>query len=127
MYNNNAQAVVTGGQVAFPSLCDSTGCSIGHSTSTATIKHTGLYTFNFDGFGIGTDAGVVTVQLYKDGVAVPCAVDAQTVAVGDTRNFHFSTTLVVPACCAFNPTYSVVLTGVGFTFNHAKLSIVREA
>jgi hypothetical protein len=127
MYNNNSQPVITNGELTFPSVCDDTGCSIGHSSGSATIRHTGLYTFNFDGYGVGTTAGVVIVQMFKDGVAVPCAIDAQTVAIGDTRNLHFSTTLVVPTCCANNPTYTIKLVGVGFTFNHVKFSIVREA
>lgn len=127
MYNNNDQVVVTNGELTFPALCNETGCSIKASAASATIRNTGLYTFNFDGYGVGTEAGIVIVQLFKDGIAVPCAVDAQTVAVGDTRNFHFSTTLFVPTCCANNPSYTVRLTGVGFTFNHAKLSVVREA
>jgi hypothetical protein len=127
MYNNNAQAVITGGELSFPSVCDNTGCSISINSGSATIKNTGLYTFNFDGFGVGTTAGVVIVQLFKDGIAMPCAMDAVTVAVGSTENLHFSTTVIVPTCCYNTHTFTVRLVGVGFTFNHAKLSIVREA
>lgn len=99
-------------------------------TSTIQINKCGIYEVTVSASGIATSNGTVEIQLYKDGVAVPNAVSAQTAA--DTTGIHalsFSTLVQVNhnncACQCGSPTnLTVVNTGTGATYD-IDVTVVR--
>ncbi len=122
--------VVGGVPATFNTTPTSTGCSISGQPGGAKICNGGLYEFSFDTFVTSAAAGTVKVQLYKDGVAMPCAQDSVTLVAGATENMHFSTRLEVACCCAINPVFSVVFTSTdvtALTVNHTALGVVKLA
>lgn len=122
--------VVGGVPATFNTTPTDTGCSIGGQTGGAKICKGGLYEFTFDTFVSSAAAGTVRVQLYKDGVPLPCAQDSVTLAAGATGNMHFSTRLEVACCCAVQPVYTVVFTSTdvtALTVNHTALGVVKLA
>lgn len=134
-YNNTTQtfdATVTGGvPVTFTNVSVDTGCSIESQTGGARILCSGLYEFSVDTtFENVTGGGIVTVQLYQNGVALPCAQASATVAAGDTGSLSFSTRMCVSTCAATQPSYSVVFTSTTATeveVTHVALGVVKLA
>lgn len=122
---------VTGGVPAtFNVTPTDTGCSIDGQPSGARICKGGLYEFSFDTFVTSTAAGTVKVQLYKDGVPLPCAQDSVTLVASAIENMHFSTRLEVACCCAIQPVFTVVFTSAdvtALTVNHTALGVVKLA
>ena len=66
-------------------------------TAPATIElnKRGVYMVEVDGYATGADAGVASIQLYRDGVAVPYAQSQFNAAAGDVMNFQFQTLIQV--------------------------------
>lgn len=60
------------------------------------LNRRGVYLIKCDGFGTGSAADDVTIQLYVNGVAQPQAQSQFTAAAGDVTNFEFNTLLQVP-------------------------------
>ena len=122
---------VAGGVPAvFNTTPTDTGCSIDGQTGGARIRNGGLFEISFDTFVTSATAGTVKVQLYKDGVPMPCAQDSVTLAAAATGNMHFSTRLEVACCCAVNPVFTVVFTSTDITalvVNHTALGVVKLA
>lgn len=122
--------VVGGVPAVFNTTPTDTGCSINGQTGGAQIRNGGLFEFSFDTFVTSAAAGTVRVQLYKDGVPLPCAQDSVTLAAGATGNMHFSTRIEVACCCAVNPVFTVVFTSTDITalvVNHTALGVVKLA
>lgn len=119
-----------GANATFDITVTDTGCSIGSQPGGAKICNGGLYEISFDTFATATGAGTVKVQLYKDGVAMPCAQDSFTYVAGATAGMHFSTRLEIACCCAVNPVFTVVFTSTDvteLTINHTALGVVKLA
>lgn len=121
----------TGGVPAtFNVTVTDTGCSIDGQPGGAKICNGGLYEISFDAFASSATVGTVKVQLYKDGVPMPCAQDATSFSAATTRNMHFSTRLEVACCCTVNPVFTVVFTSTDITslvVNHTALGVVKLA
>lgn len=66
-------------------------------TAPATIEldKRGVYLVEVDGFATGSAAATDTMQLYKNGVALPQALSSFTTAAGDVSNFGFKTLIQV--------------------------------
>lgn len=92
-----------------------TGCSMDLSTSGITVNNSGLYHFAADVVFTPTADGTLTVQLYKDGVALPCAIAQDTAETGNTTTLHVETDLCLGACCANKPVITVTTSGVAGT------------
>lgn len=123
-------SVVGGVPATFNVTATDTGCSINGQNGGAQIRNGGLYEISFDTFVTSAAAGTVRVQLFRDGVALPCAIDSVTLAAGATGNMHFSTRLEVACCCAVNPVFSVLFTSTditALTVNHTALGVVKLA
>lgn len=121
---------VGGVPAVFNTTPTDTGCSIDGQTGGARIRNGGIYEFSFDAFATSATAGTVKVQLYKDGVPLPCAQDSVSFSAASTRGMHFSTRLEVACCCAVNPVFTVVFTSTDITalvVNHTALGVVKLA
>lgn len=95
----------------------------------------GLYLVAFSASGsFTTTAGEVSLQLYRNGVAVPTGIVTQTpTATTDIENFSTATIVEVrDACpCAGTGTQSIDLTfvntGVAATYSYFNVSVVKLA
>lgn len=121
----------TGGVPAsFNITATDTGCSIEGSAGGARILNGGIYEISFDTFVTSAAAGTVRVQLYQNGVPLPCAIDSVTLAAGATGNMHFSTRIELSCCKAISPSLTAVFTSDDITalvVNHTALGVVKLA
>lgn len=134
LYNNNSTEIdptTTGGvPVAFGNTQTKTGVSIAPQLNGVQILSSGLYEFAFDAsFTNGAAAGLLEAQLYKDGVPVASASASDGLAATEDGNLSFTTRLKVSACCATQPTFTVVLTGTStaVTLTHVAFGVIKQA
>lgn len=130
--NSAPQPVPINGLVTFANNNISTGCAISHTqgSSTVVLEKAGLYKVDFDANILGTVAGVVTLQLLNNNVAVAGALGSETVAVGATNNVSFSTLVRVnPSCRCVKNTSSlqVQLQTTAATLTNVNLTAVKIA
>lgn len=132
---NAAQTVAQGDLLSFATNYISTGVGISHTPGSSTINLTrrGLYLVEFSGTTtLGATAGAVTVQLYRNGVAVPSGIATRTPTdATDIENFKFSTMIQVGSTCPNSGIglttipLTFVNTGVEATYNIASVTIVK--
>lgn len=91
------------------------------------MECSGLYRISYDVTATATAAGTVTLQGYKDTIALPCMSAQATVAANDVVTLHTETTVYIPVCCNGTPTINAVVGGVAGTVNHVCASIVKLA
>lgn len=104
-----------------------TGCSLTLNTSGITINKSGLYHLSADVVFTPTAAGTSTIQLYKDGVALPCAIAQDTAEASNTFTAHVETDICVNTCCVNQPVISLVATGVAGTVNSLCVGALKLA
>lgn len=114
-YNNNAQAFIAGQTInliiAGNKVVDS-GISIETEPQNYTTVKTGLYHISGDVVIDATTEGEATLQVYMDGVALPCTVKNVTLPVGNTA-IHTETDLSLTGCCCnVSHSFTFVLTSV---------------
>ena len=103
------------------------GTSLSLNPSSISVNGSGLYHFSSDITFTPTADGAFVVQMYKDGVALPCAVSSETVTSGVTVTTHIETDLVLSSCCAVTPSITVVTSGVAGTVTHTCTGGLRLA
>lgn len=103
------------------------GCSLTLNTDNITVNKSGLYHFSADVTFTPSAAGVAIVQLYKDGVALPCAISQETVASGSVYTEHVETDLCINTCCMTRPSITVDISEVAGTVNHICAGAVKLA
>lgn len=134
-YSNTTQTVnpstAGGASVTFTNVSTDTGCSIESQNGGARILCGGLYEFTVDAtFSLVATPGTVTVQLYQNGVPLPCAQASVSMIVDDVDSVSFSTRMCVSTCQALQPSYTVVFTSDAVTelnVTHVALGIVKLA
>jgi len=129
VYNNSAQAftaALTPLNIEGTPVVES-GCSLRLNTANIRVNKSGLYHLSADVTYTATAAGTVVVQLYKDGVALPCAISQQTVAANDVNTAHVETDLEIITCCVNRPLITLGISGVAGTVNHTCVSAVKLA
>ena len=113
-YNNNAQAfsaTPTTLQVASARVVDS-GISISTEPNNYIINKKGLYHIEADVTFTALTAGLVTVQAYLDGVAMPCTFTQVTAVANALTPVHLATDVQFDSCCCdVNHTITFVITG----------------
>lgn len=136
-YTIQETAVATNAALPLELNYISTGSSISHTAGSTTINllKSGLYLVTFSAVGAeSTTAGEVTIQLYRNGVAVPGALATITSAnTTDALNFSFTSLIqtkdVCPCASVGNP--SIPLTfmnmGVAATFSNIKVTVTKLA
>lgn len=103
------------------------GVSLSLNPNSITVNTSGLYHFSSDITFSPTADGTFVVGLYKDGVALPCAVSQETVTTDSIITTHIETDLVLSSCCAVQPSITVVASGVEGTIIHTCTGGVRLA
>ena len=103
-----------------------------NGTSNIVFNKCGLYKVSVVASAVASEAGNVSIQIYKDGVAIPNAIS--TVTAADTTN---SRTLSIekliqvsknnnPCCCCSSPsTISIVNVGTEATFNPINVVVTK--
>lgn len=136
VFNNTNQTLnpsVAGGAVvvAGTNTAVDTGCSIASTTSGGQILCSGLYEIQADvTFNLVAGPGVVTFQLLKDGVPLPCAQASESALVDDTRSVSFGTRICVNTCSANEPIFTILATSTTateITVTHVCLKILKDA
>lgn len=103
------------------------GCSLSLNGSSVSINKSGLYHLTADVTYTATGAGVAVVQLYQNGVAMPCAISQQTVAAADVNTAHVETDICAGVCCANRPVITVAISGVAGDVNHVCFGALKLA
>lgn len=103
------------------------GCSLKLNSANVQILKSGLYHISADVTYTPDAAGEAIVQLYKDGVALPCAISTETVAAATIYTTHVETDLLVSVCCVNQPSISVRIGGVAGTVDHICAGVLKLA
>ncbi len=112
-YNNNPQSFVAGQvlnlQIAGNRVVD-TGVSIETQGQSMTTLKTGLYHISADVVISVTAASTGTLQVYMDGVPLPCTLRDLTLVAG-ANPVHVETDLPIEGCCCdVSHTFTFVFT-----------------
>jgi len=132
-YNNATQALGAGAtlQLAIAgSRVVDTGTAIEVEPSNYTTLKTGLYSLSADVIVEGTTAGDAILQVYMDGVALPCTTRRVSLVDG-YYEIHTETDLYLTGCCpcvshSFTFTLTSVSTAVGNVVTFCS-GILKEA
>lgn len=125
-YTNTSQTIAPEGLLSFATNDVLTGCTVLHSAGSTsfTLKRSGFYYVSFT--GTGATAGAITVNLLKNGVALPGATATQTSASAtDIRTVNFSKIVqVLPSCCAINNTTTLTFQNAGLDTTYSNVNVV---
>ena len=128
--NTTTQTTAAAGTVinVLGSQLTDTGCSIDTTAAGFKIVASGLYRIRYTLTFTAGAAGDATVQLFRDGVALPCTLVQNTVAAGNVYTMVTEApALVVGTCCNICPVITAVVGGVEGTVNYVCASAVRLA
>lgn len=121
-YTNTSQTIAPEGLLSFATNDVLTGCTVLHSAGSTsfTLKRPGT------GAITGATAGAITVNLLKNGVALPGATATQTSASAtDIRTVNFSKIVqVLPSCCAINNTTTLTFQNAGLDTTYSNVNVV---
>ena len=128
-YNTTAQPYVATGTNLniLGTQCTDCGCSIDTGATGMTVESSGLYYISAAVTSDPTEAGPQVVQLFNNGVAVPCSVSTVTTTAGSTVTQHVEAVLPVSACCALKPTFSVRISGADGIVNFVRMTAFKLA
>ena len=128
--NTIAQSVTAAGTTVeiLGSRLTDTGCSIRTDSAGFRVNASGLYNIRYVFTFSAEAAGVLTAQLYKDGIALPCTLSQNTVEAGSTYTIAIEApALVIGTCCNICPVVTAVVSGVAGTVTRVCASTVRLA
>lgn len=124
------QVLATGALIPYDTI-NTQGCCVEQSGSTGIkIKGEGTYIVIFEATATeGGTAGLLTVQLEKDGTLIPGALSSATsTAATDIVNFAISDVIELKRSCLCidnSATITVVNSGTGATFTNAYLKVIK--
>lgn len=122
--NSNVTAVAAGGVIPVGSIVRRFGCNIDVSGQGIITKGNGYYKTNATVSFEGTAAGTATIQLYKDGVAVPGALATRTTADGTVYDVTLIAITRNMDCNA--SVLTVVVSGVAVDVNNLAITVEKE-
>ena len=140
MRNTTSQSVASLGTIDLGSVyrryCKKNNCGIptfANTSNSITLQQQGIYHVTATAVGTGTTAGVVTIQLLENGIAVPSAFSSETITTPATelRTFVIDTYILVDADCLLgNPTtlaktLALQNTGVASTFTSVVFNVEK--
>ena len=117
--------------VPFQNVSLKKGCTAELSgTGTIKLNKCGVYMVAVDASGIPTSAGVMSIQLSKDGSLQPQAQSSVTGTTTDVDNVSFTTLVQVKEnntcnCCTSPTVLRIVNTGVPATYNIANIVVTK--
>ena len=130
------QATVRGTDATGIAYCKKNNCGIptfANTTTGVTLQQQGIYHITATAVGTGTTAGIVTITLLEDGVAIPSAFSSQTITTPNTelRTFVIDAYVLVDSDCLLgnNTTVAKSLslqnTGVDATFTSVVFNVEK--
>ncbi len=123
-----ADIAAAGSQVAIlGNLGTDTGCAITTQSGGFRVNARGMYRISYDVTYTATAAGTGIVQLYRDSVALPCAIAQDTVTAAGVKTAHVETVISLNSCPSVNPVISAQISGVAGVVNHVCASAVKLA
>lgn len=129
-YSTNV-TVDTNTAIPFNNITIEKGCSaVSDAPSTIKLNKRGIYMIAVNGAGTPTAAGVMSIQLSKDGVLQAQGQSAVTGATTDIDNMSFTTLVQVKEdntcnCCSGPTILSVINTGVPTAYNIANIVVTK--
>lgn len=132
-YTNTSIDALTNGALPFNNDSVKTGYTVMHApgSTTFSLNKPGFYFITFNGVGAATTTtGNITVQLQRNGIAVPGATSStvSNTALTDIGSLSFSTIIQVkPSCCSVDNSTNLTLvnTGVPTTFSNINVVITK--
>lgn len=132
IFTNTSQVLTENTAISFSNTkFEDCRINLSNDGKSITIKAPGCYLFHFDAIGSSnTVDSPVSIQLFVDGTAQPCAQTTVTTAVAEGENgLSFDTLLQVkPSCCCTSgaQTLQLVMTeAVAATITHANVVIIH--
>jgi hypothetical protein len=140
MRNSTSQSVSSLGTIDLGSVyrryCKKNNCGVrtfDNTSTTITLQQQGIYHITATLVGAGTTAGVVTMQLLENGIAVPSAFSSETITTPDTelRTFVIDDYVLVDDACLLGTnstlakTISLQNTGVASTFTSVVVNVEK--
>lgn len=104
-----------------------TGCSITTQAGGFRVNCGGLFRVSYDVTSTPTAAGTQSLQLYRDGVAIPGAVTTDTVTDAGTITQHVEQIIQINTCAAVTPVITARIGGVAGTISNVNASMVKLA
>jgi hypothetical protein len=138
--NFTSQTVTTLGSInlgnVYRRYCKKNNCGIptfSNTTTGVTLQQQGIYHITATAVGTGTTAGIVTITLLEDGVAIPSAFSSETITTPNTelRTFVIDTYVLVDSDCLLGrnttvaKTLSLQNTGVDATFTSVVFNVEK--
>ena len=118
-------AVAVNGIIPLGTIVRRYGCNCNLNGNGIAINGQGYYDVDVSVEVVPDAAGTVTVQLLKDGVAVPGATAAATVAaVANTVTLAFPATVRL-GCCSTGSVLTLLLTGAASTVNNVAARVEK--
>lgn len=118
-------AVAVNGIIPLGTIVRRYGCNCNLNGNGIDINGQGYYDVDVSVEAVPDAAGTVTVQLLKDGVAVPGATAAATVAaVANTVTLAFPATVRL-GCCSTGSVLTLLLTGAASTVNNVAARVEK--
>lgn len=129
-YSTNIE-VATDASIPFNNVTIEKGCTAKlNAPASISLNKSGVYMVAVDAAGIPTTAGIMSIQLSKDGVLQPQAQSLVTGATTDIDNMSFTTLVQVKenntcSCCTSPTIVRVINTGVPATYNIANICVTK--
>lgn len=118
-------AVAVNGIIPLGTIVRRYGCNCNLNGNGISINGQGYYDVDVSVEAVPDAAGTVTVQLLKDGVAVPGATAAATVAAAaNTVTLAFPATIRL-GCCSTGSVLTLLLTGAASTVNNVAARVEK--
>ena len=126
-YNNTVQPFTVDNitiNILGTNVCD-TGCSASTQTTGFKVLKSGVYRISYDITATATAVGTITAQLYRDTIALPCAIAIVTSAADASYQIHLETEIYISTCCNVQPTFSAQIGGVAGNVTHVCANITK--
>lgn len=126
--NTTSAAVVANGTLPLTNIVRRYGCAANLSGNAVSLSESGYYLVNVNATFTAPVAGVVTIALQDDGVAVQGATASTTITTATTEVRSLNFTAIVRVFCNSAPdALTVVNTGVAATYSNIAISVVKIA
>lgn len=120
---NNQDFVAAGTIINFGNIIRRYGCNLNLSGGNVTIDGAGYYDTDIN-VTFTAAAGTVSIQIYKDGVAVPGAEATLTTAA--TTNYSLTIPAMIRENCCCESIITVVISGAVGTVSNATIKVEKE-
>lgn len=127
--NDTAQEVIVDGTINPGGIIRRFGPGVGTSANGIQIEGLGYYSLDTSITLAPTEAGEVTVTVFKNGIAIPGATATQTAAAAeDVINLSINALIRETGCCYYNngpANLTFVVTGVGATVTNIASVVIK--